>query len=148
IWVQTSAPISSGNSGGPLLDDAGTVVGVNTWIADGQNLGFSIHIGHVLDLLAKSPGKTTPLAIVSSSRDVENPLSQPNPRIQELLKDFQKADFEFRQLLEGGKNQQERLKIWENEHPGPKYAKRFFDIANSDRGTVTAFQGLCLACRF
>jgi S1-C subfamily serine protease len=31
-WVETTAPIRQGNSGGPLLDGRGVVVGVNTWM--------------------------------------------------------------------------------------------------------------------
>jgi len=30
-WIQTNAPISAGNSGGPLLDDKGRVLGLTTW---------------------------------------------------------------------------------------------------------------------
>ncbi|HUP74937.1 MAG TPA: trypsin-like peptidase domain-containing protein [Acidimicrobiales bacterium] len=51
--IQTDAAINSGNSGGPLLNMAGEVVGINTAIIqDSQNLGFSIAIDSVKPLIA------------------------------------------------------------------------------------------------
>lgn len=41
--IQTDAAINEGNSGGPLLDSQGEVVGMNTAIASGgQNIGFAL----------------------------------------------------------------------------------------------------------
>lgn len=49
-YIQTDASINQGNSGGPLLNLKGEVVGINTWIAtpDGGNigLGFSVPINN------------------------------------------------------------------------------------------------------
>jgi putative serine protease PepD len=50
--IQTDAAINSGNSGGPLLNMAGEVVGINTAIIqDSQNLGFSIAIDSIKPLI-------------------------------------------------------------------------------------------------
>ncbi len=51
--IQTDAAISPGNSGGPLLNSKGQVVGVNVAVAaEGQNIGFALPVNVVKDLIA------------------------------------------------------------------------------------------------
>ena len=56
--IQTQAPINSGDSGGPLIDSRGLVIGMNTASARSspgnpraQNIGFAIPVDHIRALL-------------------------------------------------------------------------------------------------
>lgn len=50
--IQTTAPISRGSSGGPLLNMQGDVIGINTLIHDdGQNLNFAVPVDLVHELV-------------------------------------------------------------------------------------------------
>jgi len=51
-FLQTDAAINRGNSGGPLLNLRGEVIGINTAIrADGQNIGFAVPVAKIKQVL-------------------------------------------------------------------------------------------------
>lgn len=57
--IQTDAPINHGNSGGPLLNEQGQVIGVNTQIADSGvdgnvGIGFAVPVSMVRDILTRA----------------------------------------------------------------------------------------------
>lgn len=55
-WLQFTAPISPGNSGGPLINSQGEVIGVVTFqAATGQNLNFALAIDEIKPFISQQP---------------------------------------------------------------------------------------------
>lgn len=52
LWVQHTARLTEGNSGGPLVNDQGEVVGVNTWVDRRTSFSYALHVGYLRSLLA------------------------------------------------------------------------------------------------
>ncbi len=52
-WIQMDTPIAPGNSGGPLVDMNGDVIGINTRGFPGQSLNFAIPIDYAKEVAQK-----------------------------------------------------------------------------------------------
>jgi S1-C subfamily serine protease len=53
--IQTQTPINPGNSGGPLLSDSASLIGVNSFKAEGEGLNFAVSVDEVRRFIAR-PG--------------------------------------------------------------------------------------------
>lgn len=61
-WIQTTAAASVGNSGGPLINSSGEVLGVVAWkLVGGENLNFAVPSNSVKTLLAFAGSSVKPL---------------------------------------------------------------------------------------
>ena len=65
--IQTQTPISHGSSGGPLLNDQGVLLGVNSFFdKNGQGLNFAVSIGDVKKFLSKSNDRLAPTKVAAN----------------------------------------------------------------------------------
>jgi serine protease Do len=74
-FLQTDAAINRGNSGGPLLNLRGEVIGINTAIRpDGQNIGFAVPVNKI-NLVLKDLRSGRPVSrgyLGVGTRDLDN----------------------------------------------------------------------------
>jgi S1-C subfamily serine protease len=76
-FLQVTAPISPGSSGGPLFNSSGEVVGITTlYLKGGENLNFAIPINDVKPLLLAKSSK------IQSSRNETEPVTLGMSRAQ------------------------------------------------------------------
>jgi hypothetical protein len=74
--IQHTAPISFGSSGGPLLDEFGKVIGINTLlIREGQNLNFAIPVVYLKTFLGQV--NTRKILAAKQPRSTTRPVAAP-----------------------------------------------------------------------
>lgn len=138
VWIQTNAAISHGNSGGPLFDQQGRLVGINTWIdPDGENLGFATHVQHLTDLMEELSDSVQPLPIPGSSAS----RTLTDPQVLTIHEAYQ------RKLREHRKKKRTLFGMLQNpEHPAASHIEELLELADEHVGTDTDFQALWSAC--
>ena len=77
-YLQTTTPVSPGNSGGPLINMRGEVVGINSFKVDGENLNFAASATDIRSVIAEPEKAVTPLSPAALERVFtrKNPFSR------------------------------------------------------------------------
>ena len=128
VWIQTSAAISMGNSGGPMLDASGKVIGVIQWMARGPGMNFALHIAPVRELLDR------PAALVS----VEE-FTRPVAELNQLVSKFRQSQLMDRPAP--GTNDPPPV------HPGMACFPKMLALADANRGKSVEFRALDVLMR-
>ncbi len=61
LWIQHSAVLSEGNSGGPLVNERGEVLGINTWIDRQGGFGYALDVAALISLRERQLAEVAPL---------------------------------------------------------------------------------------
>lgn len=69
--IQTQTPINPGNSGGPLLDDDLNVVGINSFVGEGEGLNFAVSAEDVKSFLARTSDRVSHAATKAAAGTCE-----------------------------------------------------------------------------
>lgn len=97
-FIQITAPISNGNSGGPLLNTKGEVLGVNTMnMTSGQNMNFAVNINELTRLDYTDP--ITMQTLYAREADVSGMFSlsidTDDPELVEWMEDSDYMEVEY-----------------------------------------------------
>ena len=73
-FIQITAPISSGNSGGPLVDEYGNVIGIATGaFTEGQNLNLAIPVKYINEINKDTKYSMNDFFLISQGKVVQEP---------------------------------------------------------------------------
>ncbi len=148
-WVQTDAVISPGNSGGPLMNRRGEVVGINSWVQMTTRFAFAVHVKHLGELRENLFASAKPLSSTVQTKDSDDEPSELDEKVAALYEEYQRAAEDFMaeiDKLHGGAFSRSEIDAVFKKNPANKYASKFVALGKANRKTKTALQSYFVAC--
>ncbi len=138
-WIQTDTVIAQGSSGGPLLNDQGQAVGINTFMAAPQ-MAFALHVVHArptFEQARNAQPQNLPLAPAADEPALAWLSREVAPTIRDLVS-------ETRQARAQATSAEQLAQAVQAIHA--KHRAALLTIANQEPKSWPALQALCYAC--
>jgi hypothetical protein len=127
-FIQITAPISQGSSGGPVVNRIGEVVGISTLIhSGGQNLNFAVNYSHLQALMRRM--KTTPTSLARLGGQSSAQTERTSTTTPEISSSF-RSDFSIVYIYDP------ETETWDD---GSKGSNTFVFNANDNNDVITYY---------
>jgi peroxiredoxin len=139
-WIQTSAVLTNGSSGGPLLNSAGEVIGMSTFFI-GRQQGFALYIPQARASYLEAT-RAKPLTLPIPPSEEEPTLAWLSKQVAPLRREYEHEIA----ILHANPGQVPEQILQQQLAINKRYRDQFLALARQDPASWSSTQALLLAC--